>query len=147
LTADEYIRQIEIYRHGDAANGVVPCASNVLAVFLYQQGAPEYAWGKWETRGTPVMDYMKSTWTPTVGQISGTVKDASGSPVEEARVSLGGSEKNILTDKQGRYWFFGLQPGSHTISVQKRGYRSDKSTVSLTAGDILKNDVVLAKGQ
>jgi hypothetical protein len=147
LTADEYIRQIEIYRHGDEANGVVPCAENVLAVFLYQQGAPEYAWGKWETRGTPVMDYMKSTWTPTVGQISGTVKDATGNTVEGARVSLDASEKTALTDEQGRYWLFALQPGSYAISVEKEGYRSDQSTVSLTAGDILKNDVVLGKDQ
>jgi len=49
---------------------VIAPAENILAVFLFQQGAANQ-WEKWETRGTKVMDYMKSTWKPTHGFVTG----------------------------------------------------------------------------
>lgn len=121
LTADEYIKQIEIYRHGDKEGGVVAPAENVLAVFLYAQGAPPHLWQKWEIRGTKVMDYLRSTWKPTHAFVTGKVTDADGKPIENAEVVSTPSGKKATTDAMGRYWLFALVPGDHVVNVSRKG--------------------------
>lgn len=144
LTADEYIKQIEIYRHGDAAEGIPPCAENVLGVFVFQQGAPPHMWQGWETRGTKVMDYMKSTWPPTVATLTGKITDAAGKAVEGAVVTLSPSDKTIETDAKGIYWFFALKPGKYTVKAAKDGFAPKTAKTQLKAGDIGNADVSMA---
>lgn len=116
LTAEEYIRQIKIYRTGDADAGVVACAPNVVAVFLYQQGSP--GWEKWEVLGTPVADYMKTTWTPPAGHIRGLLTDADGKPAAGRQVTLNPSGQKAVTDSRGRFWFFSVRAGTCTLRAQ-----------------------------
>ncbi len=118
LTADEYIRQNEIYRFGDKADDIPPAAPNVMAVFLYQQGAPPHMWQGWETRGTPLMAYMKSTWKPTHGFICVEVKDDSGKPVEGVEVTLSPSGRKATTDARGVGWFFAVEPGEYELAAR-----------------------------
>lgn len=137
LTADEYIRQIEIYRHGDPKEGVPAAAENVLAVFLYQQGAPPHMWQGWETRGTKLMDYMKSTWTPTHGFITGKVTGPDGKPVAGVEVVVAGTNRKALTDARGVYWLFALKPGRHDLKATAPGLSSASARLQIKAGDIL----------
>lgn len=143
LTADEYIRQIEIYRYGDETDGVIPPAENVLAVFLYQQGAPPHMWQGWETRGTKVMGYMQSTWKPTHGFVKGKVKGESGRPVEGAEVIIrpadakdDSSGKKVKTDVNGEYWLFALMPGEYELRAAGPGLPPMSTKLTLRTGEI-----------
>ncbi|MDM8006304.1 MAG: carboxypeptidase-like regulatory domain-containing protein [Phycisphaerae bacterium] len=144
LTADEYIRQIEIYRHGDPNNEVVAPAENVMAVFLFQQGAPPHMWQGWETRGTKVMDYMKSTWKPTHGFVTGKVTNSRGEPVEGVQIAVSPSDKKATTDAKGIYWLFAVRPGNCVLKATKTGFRAGSEKLSLKPGDIRKVDISLA---
>lgn len=142
LTADEYIKQIEIYRYGDPEDGVVAPAPNVLAVFLFQQGAPPHMWQGWETRGTKVMDYMRSTWKPTHSFITGKVTDAEGQPVAGAEIVLDPSGAKAMTDAKGVYWYFAIEPGVYTLKALK-GETQTSAKFRLKTGDIHTSDLVL----
>jgi hypothetical protein len=146
LTADEYIKQIEIYRYGDAKDDVVAPAPNVMAVFLFQQGAPPHMWQGWETRGTKVMDYMRSTWKPTHGFLTGKVIDVKGRPVEGAQVVLDPSDQKATTDAKGVYWFFALKPGRYTVKARKGTDAPGEVKIKLEAGDIVTGDIALKSG-
>ncbi|AQH03808.1 hypothetical protein A9R05_32960 (plasmid) [Burkholderia sp. KK1] len=52
------------------------------------------------------------------GSIEGTVTDASGQPVSDARVTIDGHEGfKALTDAAGRYLLSGVQPGEYTVTA------------------------------
>jgi len=57
----------------------------------------------------------------SVGGVQGTVKDATGKPVQGAQVLLtpigGGAPQEARTDSSGTYSFAGVQPGNYTLSV------------------------------
>ncbi len=142
LTEEEYIKQIEIYRHGDPSDEISPCAENVLAVFLFQQGAPNQ-WEKWEIRGTKVMDYMKSTWPPTVATLTGKITDADGKPIEGAQVTVSPRGKKANTDAKGVFWFFALKPGEYTVKTTLDGYETGKMSLTIKAGDIAQADITM----
>jgi hypothetical protein len=147
LTADEYIKQIEIYRYGDPENEVVAPAENVMAVFLFQQGAPPHMWQGWETRGTKLMDYMKSTWKPTHGFLTGKVTDSDGKPVASAEVTVSPSGKKATTDAKGVYWLFALEPGKLTLKATNTGFAPLSKTLTLKAGDIITANITLKRGK
>jgi hypothetical protein len=143
LTADEYIKQIEIYRYGNKDDGVVAPAPNVLAVFLFQQGAPPHMWQGWETRGTKLMDYMKSTWKPTHGFVTGTVTGADGKPAAGAEVILIPSRKSVMTDAKGVYWLFAIKPGEYKVRAMKSDFSALSEKTAIRAGDIVTVDLKL----
>lgn len=68
--------------------------------------------------------------------LSGTVKDAFGAPVPNAKVSL----KNLSTaqtnqvqaDVEGKYHFTGLAPGQYEVSASEEGFNPKTATVSVT---------------
>ncbi len=143
MTADEYIKQIEIYRYGDPENGVVAPAPNVLAVFLFQTGAAPPMWQGWETRGTKLMGYMKSTWKPTHGFVTGKVVDAEGEPVEGAELVLSPSKRKTRTDHKGVFWLFALPPNEYTIQAHAEKEAKGETTFKLEAGDIVTRHIKL----
>lgn len=133
LTAEDYIRQIEIYRKGDKETGVVAPSPNIIAVFLYQQGSP--GWQKWETMGTPVADYMKTTWKQSVGHVRGMVLDSAGKPMPAASVTLAPGGQKAVSDAQGRFWFFSLTAGRYTVNA-KLDKKSVKASVDIRGGGV-----------
>ncbi len=144
LTAEEYIRQIEIYRKGDPATGVVAPSPNVIAVFLYQQGAVS-GWEHWEVLGTPVADYMKTTWKGLPAHIRGMALDAEGRPLAEAVVTLAPGGVTARTDSQGRFWFFSLAPGTYRVSMTVGGGAPLQRSVTLRDGRMF--ELTLRPGQ
>jgi hypothetical protein len=66
----------------------------------------------------------------TTGGLQGSVKDPSGAVVSQAHVVVVGAsltgEKAADTDKSGYYRFANLPPGSYTVTVTAKGFRTVK---------------------
>lgn len=65
--------------------------------------------------------------------VSGTVTTENGEPITGATVFIGGSERIMSTDQNGRFDFHDVPPGSFQLSVQMIGYSP------LTRNIIVKN--------
>jgi hypothetical protein len=59
LSEEEYITQLGYYISG--GSGVVPCAGQVVACFIFQQGH-RGDWEDFEIMGTTVADWVQTTW-------------------------------------------------------------------------------------
>lgn len=72
----------------------------------------------------------------TFGTISGTVVDyATGSPIQNASVTLSPSGKNALTGSDGFFQFDELDTDNYKVYAQKEGYDTDSKSVNLHAGE------------
>src|SRR5208283_5426487 len=68
---------------------------------------------------------LASAQSPTTGQITGLVKDASGALVGGAKVTLtsaAGVQRETASDATGRYVFSLVPPGSYRVEVEKVGF-------------------------
>jgi hypothetical protein len=54
--------------------------------------------------------------------ITGTIADEKGAPVKSATVFISGSEKITVTNDQGQFIFYNIDPGTFQLSVQMLGY-------------------------
>jgi TonB-linked SusC/RagA family outer membrane protein len=73
--------------------------------------------------------------------ISGVVRDqATGNPVASAQVYLEGLNIGVLTQSSGAYTLSNVPAGTHTLTVEFLGYRTETVSVTVTAGqDLLQN--------
>src|SRR5215207_5390021 len=78
------------------------------------------------------------------GTITGRVTDqATGDPLENARVVLVRPNRIEATGRDGRYFFRGVEPGSYLIRVLRLGYRPASDTVAVAAGEAATLDFAL----
>jgi outer membrane receptor for ferrienterochelin and colicins len=78
------------------------------------------------------------------GRLSGTVRDASRTPVSGAQVLLVGTSFGATTDPDGRYRLTGVPAGTYELRVQRIGQRPKSVTgVSVSAGEEATLDVQL----
>jgi len=86
----------------------------------------------------------------TTGGLQGTVKDPSGAVVPGAQVVVTGTalvgKKELETDSSGYYRFANLPPGTYTITVTAKGFRTSKRTVNLEVGHLPTSDFLLEMG-
>src|SRR6266481_7863789 len=87
----------------------------------------------------------------TTGGLQGTVKDPTGAVVPNARVIVTGSSlvgsKEIETDGSGYYRFANLPPGTYTITVTAKGFRTLKRDgLILEVGHLPSVDLALEIG-
>ncbi len=87
----------------------------------------------------------------TTGGLQGTVKDSSGALVSGAHIELRGTtlvgEKAMDTDASGYYRFANLPPGSYTVSVAGKGFKSWKRAgVTIEVGHLPTLDILLEVG-
>ena len=81
--------------------------------------------------------------TPT-GAIEGTVTDAtSGQPLNDASVTLLGTNFSTLTNTAGRYSVANVPAGEHTVKVVIIGYATQERQVTVTAGQKTVADFAL----
>jgi hypothetical protein len=84
------------------------------------------------------------------GQISGTVKDASGAVVPGAAVtarSVATSlERTATTNSSGYYVIPNLLPGAFTVTVTMTGFNAAKRQIDVTVGSRISADFALAVG-
>ena len=126
LTEQAYITQLNAYRVG--------CASQVVAVFVFQQG-DSGPWVDFEVMGTNVAEWMRSTWGLPSGRFSGQVKNASGSPIHFPTISVTPGLYGATIISNGSY-YTGSIPAATTYSItaSKAGYGSQTISKTLTAG-------------
>ena len=118
LSEQAYINQMAAYRAG--------CANQVVAVFVFQQGSG--GWWDFETMGTAVADYMKSTWTVQSGSIAGNVKDSNGANLSGATVTTNTGGYSATSDANGNYVISNVNVGTYDVTASKTGYTSQTQT-------------------
>ena len=84
-------------------------------------------------------------------ELSGTVSDPAALAVTGADVKLfnmgTGAEQAYVTGSNGEYHFFGLQPGSYTLTVTKTGFTElRREGLTLRVGDNVSLDLALQIG-
>lgn len=87
--------------------------------------------------------FSAGTLNAQTGTVKGTVKDASGSPLAGASVTVEGQSKGTSTDGSGNY-SLKLAPGTYVIVISFVGQAPVKNTVTVTAGGETVNSVNLS---
>ena len=88
----------------------------------------------------------------TLGEITGTLTDASGALVAGGRVSITNVDTNAsrssTTTDAGVYAFPSLQPGTYNVRVEKQGFKSVASNnVEVQVQQTVRLDFTLTVGQ
>jgi protocatechuate 3,4-dioxygenase beta subunit len=87
-----------------------------------------------------------TTMTPDIrsGQVSGRVTDArSGRPLLGVIISFSG-HLTVTTNQDGRYSIATLKPGTYQITISKTGFSDIRTTVKVSAGQMIKADFQLS---
>ena len=87
----------------------------------------------------------------TTGGIQGTVKDASGAVVAGAHVVVTGTNligsKALDTDSSGYYRFANLPPGTYTVTVSAKNFKTSKREgIAIDIGRLPTVDITLEVG-
>ena len=90
-----------------------------------------------------------AVYAAQVGGVSGTVKDATGRPLQGAQVLLtpinGGAGQEARTDSSGTYNFAGVEPGNYTLSVNVITFNSGAQAVNINQDFTATVDFTLTK--
>ncbi len=70
----------------------------------------------------------------TLSSLAGVVRNESGNPVEQAQVLLyaGTTPRELRTDRDGRFRFIGVTPGSNRIRVLRIGFQPHDTTMTVS---------------
>src|SRR5512138_170253 len=78
------------------------------------------------------------------GSIAGTVTDqATGGGLEAARVLMTGTTRIESTDREGRYRFRGVTPGTYQLRVLRVGYRPETQSVTVSGDEAVTADFAM----
>jgi TonB-dependent receptor len=79
--------------------------------------------------------------------LTGQVRDANNNSfLIGARITVEGTDRQTVTDREGRYHFRDLDPGSYTVTVNYLGYNEVSATVQVASGqDMAQNFTVGAE--
>ncbi len=88
----------------------------------------------------------------TRATLSGTISDASGAIVTDARIRLSNRDTSVgfevVTNKDGQYRFLFLNPGKYRLSTEKAGFKGFvRDGIELNVGQSAVVDVALQIGQ
>jgi TonB-linked SusC/RagA family outer membrane protein len=80
------------------------------------------------------------------GSVSGRVLDARTSqPVSAVQVFVEGLDVGVLSQQNGRYLILGVPAGTHTVRVERIGYRAATAQVTVSAGQTLEQNFQLSE--
>lgn len=77
------------------------------------------------------------------GDVEGVVYDEIGVPVEEAHVTVLGTDNFTKTDQKGRFAFRSIPAGSYTLRVDAEGYESRETGFEVRVGNVTRVEVVV----
>ncbi|MBK9797050.1 MAG: TonB-dependent receptor [Holophagaceae bacterium] len=84
----------------------------------------------------------------TTGALSGTVRDAAGNPIAEAKVRITSSaligERVAVTTKAGSYQISALPPGKYSVVITAPGFVTGKSPIAVELGQVVNQHFRLA---
>ena len=90
----------------------------------------------------------RSAWAQGEAAISGTISDATGSPIAAASVKVAnletGAVRNLVADDAGRYDAPVLPVGRYEVMSEKAGFRPTKAAITLVLGQHATVDLTLA---
>lgn len=92
---------------------------------------------------------LLATFVPAAAQqptaiLVGAVTTATGSPLVNAQVVVVGTDIGILTRSGGHFRLSGIPAGRQTVEVRFLGYRTERLSLDLEAGQMLRVQVELA---
>lgn len=103
--------------------------------------------GKWLAALTLLSAAALFGQTITTGDITGTVKDATGAIIPTATVTLmntdNGETRTATPNSSGEYRFATLRPGHYQISATTTGLKSDTGKVQVAIGQVATVNLVL----
>ncbi|MEM8892606.1 MAG: TonB-dependent receptor, partial [Bacteroidota bacterium] len=79
--------------------------------------------------------------------ISGTITNPDGEAIELVNVSLEGTLKGAITDKQGKFTISNVNPGKYRLLISALGYASQKNQIEVQPGQNLTVDPVVLEIQ
>lgn len=90
----------------------------------------------------------KPTTYDVFANLSGTVVEMeTGDVVSNALITLSPSGKNTYTGIDGFFEFLDMEAGQYTLIVQATGYKTNRKTVVLVAGETQRVDITLSRQQ
>ena len=80
------------------------------------------------------------------GTLIGRVLDAQSlQPLASAQVSIAELGTGVLTQQDGRFILTNLPAGTHTVTVQRIGYREVNEAITVAAGESVERDFAIAE--
>jgi protocatechuate 3,4-dioxygenase beta subunit len=84
----------------------------------------------------------------TTGSVTGTLKDANGSPVAGVKLTITnksvGLKTEATTDRKGAYGFLTLLPGTYDLHAEGKGFAAkDRSGVVVHVNSVIRIDLTL----
>src|SRR5690606_28652637 len=79
----------------------------------------------------------------TSGTIRGTVSSSDGNPAEFVNVSLEGTTKGTVADRNGAFEIKNVKPGTYTVVASFVGLGSQKKRVDVGAGETVTVDFIM----
>ena len=89
------------------------------------------------------VEVLANSLTYYLEGVSGTITDATGTPVPGASIGVVGGQTRATTDANGRYEV-ALDPGEHTVEVSAGEHESVTMSMSVTDDEMLERDIGLA---
>ena len=78
--------------------------------------------------------------------VSGVVRDqATGNPIVGAQVSLEGLNLGAITQSSGQFLILNVPAGTHTLTVQILGYRTESVSITVAAGQSVAQNVFMSE--
>jgi Pvc16 N-terminal domain/CarboxypepD_reg-like domain len=76
--------------------------------------------------------------------ISGTIRNLQNSkPLRRVRIFLEGTEKSVISDEEGYFFFDNLRPGNYVLQFRRFGYRTDTCKVLVDGETSTPRDIFL----
>ena len=88
--------------------------------------------------------------TANTGGVTGVVTDSSGAAIADASITLTdratNTQRTTTSNDAGRYTFANVPPGSYDLTVNKSGFRTTKTTITVSVGVTSTVDLKLEVG-
>ena len=122
----------------------------LLAAPLFAQQAARSAPGVTDGSAESAVPAQSTTGESTktasagTGSISGTVKDTTGAVLVGAQITLKPTGALAAANSQGNFHISNLRPGTYEVTVSDVGFKDSVSTVTVTAGQSISVNPVMA---